>query len=150
MANTGAIHSHLLSGLFRQSPSWTSCYQLCPPTAFSHTAFSASFNVWQSDHGTPPFSGFPSHSEYKPKASQGPTGLSTSCELPDLVSYTCSRSTHSGLLAIPHILGTLLSQGTSCSLCLEYSSPDIHGFLPHLQDFTRTSHDQEVFPDYLA
>ena len=67
------------------------------------------------------------------KTSQGPAGLCTSCECPtpDHVSYTCSQSTHSGLRAILQILCTLLSQGTSYSLRLEYASPEIHSvFLP--------------------
>lgn len=67
------------------------------------------------------------------KTSQGPAGLSTSCEhpTPDHVSYPCSQSTHSSLCAILQILRTFLSQGTSYSPHLEYASPEIHSvFLP--------------------
>lgn len=61
----GAIHYHLLSGLFHVSQ--LDSGRLCLPTAFTHTAFGASLNVWQSNHGTPHFSDLPSHSGYKSK-----------------------------------------------------------------------------------
>lgn len=67
------------------------------------------------------------------KTSQGPTGLSTSCEHPhtSTMSLTPVPSPLSGLHAILQTLCIFLSQETSYSLCLEYASPEIHSvFLP--------------------
>lgn len=106
--------------------------------SFLHTTFGVSFNVWHSDPSASLFCGFPSQSEYKPVASW--------C-FPQVVSSQTTSLTHlpTHSLWLPCYCsdtGTFLSQGTSGSLRLEYSSPEIHGLLPSpsrlFQNITRS------------
>lgn len=146
MANTLQSSHHLLSGLFHVSQ--LDSGRLCFPTAFTHTVSGASLNVWQSNHGTPHFSDLHLIQDTSQKTSHGPAGLSTSCEhpTPDHVSYPCSQSTHSSLCAILQI-----SKHYSCLLGTSYSPfricfPLRYTVSSSLQDCSRTSHDQKIFP----
>ena len=151
MANTLVQFTFIFCLDHFTSPSLTSCFQLCLPTAFTHTAFRASLNVRQSDHGTPPFSDLPSLSGYKSK------DLTRAC-----------WALHK--LWVPHTQPCLLHLFPIHSLwppC--YSSNTVHipvsgnflfppfricfprdtQCLPSPQDCSKTSHDQ-IFSNYLA